>query len=119
MTLLRMSVSDIQRRVAARAERGYIFTGSKWQAMAYISERLIVEDAFVDPNTVYPGWVMKSVHYGMNFGIAVDVMQYVCGVSNYRKPMGALMCLSVGDRSVPAGMPGCYKELGYYAVRYE
>ena len=85
--------------------RVYLFTQSQWQAMAYISDKLIIEDGFVDPNSVFPAWVMKSIHYGMEFGLAVDVLQYK---DNDGRKIGALMLLRTGSL-----------KLGYYAVKYK
>lgn len=99
--LMRMSTGAIARR----ADRGYLFTLSQWHAMSYVSDKLIVESGFVDPNNIFPLSVMKSVHYGMGRGIEVDVMEYKWADGT---PVGALMQLHVSGRT-----------MGYYAVRYE
>lgn len=105
--------SERQERPAKRPprEREYLFTQSRWHAIAHISaDQTTLEDGYVDPSTVFPGMVMKNIDKAVKHGITAYVTQYrsVAG-----QPVGAVLHLYIENYRGQGS-----KDIGYYAVKY-
>lgn len=101
----------------------YFFTQSQWHAIAYVSKvndvsQTVVEAGYVEPWNVFPSRIMKSVDYGMKFGIRVYVTEYeyadVLAVGSIKA--GAI--IELYDEAREDGLGEQRRTLGFYCVRY-
>lgn len=117
MSYMRMSNkpghgADVQERVVGYR---YYFTHSKWQAMAHISNRMIMECGEVDWRTCFPLRAAAAMHYGLLFGLDVQATEYSLvdavdtknGIRRAGDVVGVLASVYSGD-----------KLMGFYAVKY-
>jgi hypothetical protein len=92
------------------AEKEYLFTTIKWQAMAYLASEqgVLVERGWRNPEEVVPGQILKSINYGMKYGLEATLTEYEVAPSMTTPgPVGAIIEMFSGKRS-----------LGFYAIRY-
>lgn len=106
MTFMRIATDDIKKHGQERRpySYGYYFTLSKWQAMAHLSDHLILESHLVDPYSVFPNKATNSMRYGEAHGLVFTAMEYK---NSEDRPMGAICMVEGGN-----------KLLGFYVARY-
>lgn len=93
----------------------YYFTLSKWQAMAYVSNRMIMELGQVDWQAHFPSKVTAAMRYGEALGVEIKTTEYGLidtvntskGVRTSGAAVGAIAMIHSGGRT-----------LGFYAVKY-
>jgi hypothetical protein len=116
MSYMRMTrqgdeVSVQERSVGYR----YYFSHSKWQAMAYVSNRMIIEVGAADWRSRFPAKAVSAMLYGEQHGLEVNAIEYALlgGISTERVSpgggvkLGAIAAVYSGD-----------KLIGFYAVKY-
>lgn len=111
MTRQGNDVSVPERSVGYR----YYFTHSKWQAMAYLSNRMIMEYGEADWEACFPAKAASSMRYGVQHGLEVCAERYslvdtVDAQKNERVP-GAVV-------GVIASLYSGNNLMGFYAVKY-
>ena len=106
MGFMRMGQEQAQRRGANyRGDKGYVFVGSLWHAVAHISERLLLEGETIDPRAAFPDRAYFAMSYGESRGLSMKTREYV---NPEGTKMGAVTEALSGRRT-----------LGYYSVRYQ